>query len=94
MTIGKTDHSTLSGWSAVGAFLTMALAKAITALVLAYPLSWLGSEVFGGGIAARILFGQSGLSYWRCVDLFAIWNVARIRVKFSGPAQVEIQGDR
>jgi hypothetical protein len=94
MTIGKTDNSTLSGWSAVGALATVTATKVLTALVMSFPLSWLASYVFGGGVALRALFGPDGLSYWRCVGLFAIWHVARIRIKYSGPAQIEIQGDR
>ena len=94
MKVGKTGNSTLSGWPAVAALVTVALTKALTALAMSFPLSWLASDVFGGGIVVRTLFGQGGLSYWRCVGLFAIWNLARIRIKFSGPAQIEIQGDR
>lgn len=96
MKVGKTDHSTLSGWSAVGALVMIVLTKALTALVLAYPLAWLATAVFGGGSASalRALFAEGHLSYWRCVGLFAIWHVARLRIKLSGPAQIEIQGDR
>ena len=94
MTVGKTDHSTLSGWPAVGALAMIVITKVITALVLAYPLAWLASAVFGGGSASalRALFAEDHLSYWRCVGLFAIWHVAQIRIKFSGPGQIKLEG--
>lgn len=92
--VRKTDNSALTGWSAVGALATVAVAKALTALVMSFPLSWLASYVFGGGVALRALFGPDSLSYRRCVALFAIWFAARVRIKFSGPAQIEIGGKR
>jgi hypothetical protein len=93
MTVGKTDHFTLSGWSAVGALVMMVLTKVIAALVLAWPLAWLASAVFGGGSALHAIFGDH-LSYWRCVGLLVIWHVARLRIRFSGPSQIQIEGDR
>lgn len=93
MTVRKTDHPTLTGWSAVGALATIALTKVLTALVMSLPLTWLVSRVFAPG-AVRAVFGADQVSYWRCVGLFAIWFTARVRIKFSGPAQIEIQGDR
>ncbi len=94
MTVRNSDNLTLTGWSAVGAMATVALTKALTAFILAVPLSWLARYVFGGGVVLQALVGQDGLSYRRCVGLFAIWFVARIRIKFSGPAQIKIEGDR
>lgn len=93
MTVRKTDHSTLTGWSAVGALATIAVTKTLTALLMSFPLAWLASHVFGGGVALRALFGEDHLRYWRCVGLFAIWFTARIRIKFSGPAQIKLVGD-
>ena len=92
--MGKTDNATLSGWPAVGALAMIVITKAITALVLAYPLAWLASAVFGGGSASalRALFAEGRLSYWRCVGLFAIWYVAQIRIEFSGPWQIKLAG--
>ena len=92
MTVGKTDHPTLSGWPAVGALAMIVLTKVITALVLAYPLARLASAEFGGGSALRALVGEGHLGYWRCVGLFAIWHLARIRIKFSGPWQIKLEG--
>lgn len=92
MTLEKKDHSTLTGWSAVGALATIAITQTSTALLAAFPLSWLASKTFGGGVALHVLFGESRLSYWRCVGLYAIWFVARIRIKFSGPWQIKLAG--
>lgn len=94
MTVGKTDHLTLGGRSVAGALATIVLAKALTALVLSYPLVWLVNREFAAGGALRAVFGTDQVSYWRCVGLYAIWHVARIRIKFSGPAQIEILGNR
>lgn len=94
MKIAKTDQFTLSGWSAVGALVMIVFAKAATALVLSYPLVWLANKEFATGGAIRAVFGTDQVSYWRCVGLFAIWHMARIRIKFSVPAQIEIVGDR
>jgi len=91
-TVRNTDHSTLTGWSAVGALATIAITQTSTALLIAFPLSWLASKVFGGGIALHALLGENHLSYWRCVGLYAIWFAARVRIKFSGPAQIAIEG--
>jgi hypothetical protein len=91
---GKTDQFTLSGWSAAGALAMIAVTKALTALVLSYPLVWLANHEFATGGAIRAVFGTDQVSYWRCVGLFAIWHVAQIRIKLSGPAKIEIQGDR
>lgn len=94
MKAAKTDHFTVTGWSAVGALVMIVLAKALTALVLSYPLVWLVNKEFATGGAIQAVFGTDHVSYWRCMGLFAIWHVARIRIKFSGPAQIEIEGKR
>ena len=90
-TVQKKDHSTLTGWSAVGALTTIAITQTLTALLMSFPLSWLASTVFGG-VALHALLGENHLSYWRCVGLYVIWFAARIRVKFSGPAQITLEG--
>lgn len=91
-TVRKTDH--ITGWTAVGVIATIAITKALTALVMSFPIAWLINHVFAGGLAIHALFGADRLSYWRCVGLFVIWFSARVRIKFSGPALVEIEGDR
>lgn len=88
----KTDQSALTGWSAVGALATIAITQTLTALLISFPLAWLASHVFGGGVALHALFGSDRLSYWRCMGLFAIWFTARVRIKFSGPGQIKIEG--
>jgi hypothetical protein len=63
-----------------------------TALVLSFPLVWLANHEFAGGGVIRAVFGTDQVSYWRCVGLFAIWHIARVRIKLSGPAQIKIEG--
>lgn len=36
--IGNADHSTLSGWSAVGALIAFIVTKALTAFVMSFPI--------------------------------------------------------
>lgn len=91
--VRKTDHLTLTGWSAVSALVTITLTKALTALVMSLPIAWLVNHVFAAGVIQAI-FGTYHFSYWRCVGLFAIWFSARVQIKFSGPAQIKIEGDR
>jgi hydrogenase/urease accessory protein HupE len=93
MTVRKKDLTTLSGWPAMGVLATIAITKALTALVMSLPLAWLVNRVFAAG-AIHAIFGADRLSYWRCVGLFAIWFAARVKIKFSGPAQIEMEGDR
>ncbi len=92
MKVAKPDQFTLSGWPAVGSFLMIVLAKALTALVVSYPLVWLANYEFAAGGTIRAIFGTNQVSYWRCVGLFAIWQAAWIRIKFSKPGMIEIQG--
>lgn len=94
MTVRKTGPSTLTGWAAVGALAAIVITQTLTAVVMAFPLAWLASKVFGGGVALHALLGENHLSYWRCVGLYMIWFAVRVRLKFSGPAQIEITGDR
>jgi hypothetical protein len=93
MTVGKTDHFTLSGWPAVGAMMALAAIRSLTTLLAAVPILWLGRHIFGG-VLLRFVFGAEGLTYWRCVGLFAIWFAARVKIKFSGPTQIKIEGNR
>lgn len=84
MTVRNSNPMTLTGWSAVSVLATIAITKALTALVMSLPLTWLFNRVFATG-AVRAIFGADQVSYWRCVGLFAIWFTARIRIEFSGP---------
>lgn len=92
MTVRNSNDHTLTGWPAVGALAMILLTSVSTALVLAWPLAWLASAEFGGGSALRALVGEGHLGYWRCVGLFAMWHVARIRIKFSGPWKIKLEG--
>lgn len=92
MTVRSSNHLTLTGWPAVGVVVTIAATRALTALVLSYPLVWLANHEFSAAGAIRAVFGTDQVGYWRCVGLFAIWNVARIRIKFSGPGQIKLEG--
>lgn len=94
MSVRNSNHLTLRGWPALGVIVTIAATKALTALVLSYPLVWLANQEFAAGGALHFVFGADRLSYWRCVGLFAIWHAARLRIKFSGPAQMKMEGDR
>lgn len=49
-------------------------------------------QSFGGGVTLHAILGENRLTYWRCVGLYAIWFAARVRIKFSGPAQITIEG--
>jgi hypothetical protein len=60
---------------------------------MSFPLAWLINHVLAGGSALHEIVGSDRLSYWRCVGLFAIWFTARIKIKFSGPAQIKVEGD-
>ena len=93
ITVRNTNHFTLRGRSAVGVLLALTATKALTALVMSFPLVWLVNHVFGAG-AIQAIFGADRLSYLRCVGLFAIWFAAQVKIKISGPAQIEIEGER
>jgi hypothetical protein len=77
----------------VGTLATILITQTSTALLMSFPLSWLASRIFGG-VVFQTLLGESRLSYWRCVGLYAIWFVARVKIKFSGPAHIAIEGKR
>lgn len=93
MTVRDSNHLTLTGWPAVGAMMALAAIRSLTALLTSVPIEWLVRHIFSGTLL-QLVFGADGLSYWRCVGLFAIWHAARLRIKFSGPAQIKIEGDR
>jgi hypothetical protein len=93
MTVRNSNHVTLTGWPAVGAMMALAAIRSLAALLAAGPILWLGRHIFDG-VLLRFVFGAEGLTYWRCVGLLAIWHVARLRIKFSAPAQIKIQGGR
>ena len=82
----------VTGWAAVGYLVTVAITKVLTALLMSYPIMWLVRKIFGAALL-RFAFGTD-LSYWRCVGLFLIWFLARVKIKFSDEALIEIQGDR
>jgi hypothetical protein len=90
-TIRKTDHVT--GWSAVSFLATITATKALTAFVIAFPITWLVRHILGSALLG-LAFGADGFTYWRCVGLFGVWFVARLKIRFSGPSQIELQGDR
>jgi hydrogenase/urease accessory protein HupE len=92
MTTRKTDDLTLTGWPAVGVVAIITVTKALTALVMSLPIARLVNRVFAAG-SIHVIFGADRLSYWRCVGLFAIGLASRVKIKFSGPAQIKIDGD-
>jgi hypothetical protein len=92
LTVRKANDFTLTGWSAAGALVTIALTKVLTALLMSFPLAWLVNHVFGTS-AIQAIFGTGHFSYWRCVGLFAIWFATRVKIKFSDPAQIKMEGD-
>jgi hypothetical protein len=73
--------------------MALTVTKALTALVMSLPIAWLINHVFASG-TIRAIFGADRVSYWHCVGMFAIWFAARLKIKFSGPALIEIEGDR
>ncbi len=92
MSVRNSNHLTLTGWPAVGAMMALAAIRSLTALLAAVPILWLGRHIFDG-VLLRFAFGADGLTYWRCVGLFAIWFAARVKIKFSGPTQIQMKGD-
>ena len=80
----KDEGTTLTGWPAVGMFLVLVVTSVLTALIMAFPIQWLVSEVFSTP-AIHAVFGVERLNYWRVVGLFAIWFAARARIKIHGP---------
>lgn len=92
ITVRKTNNVTLMGWPAVSVMMALTLTNVLTALVMSFPLAWLVDHVLAAG-AIHAIFGTEHVGYWRCVGLFAIWNAARVRIKFSGPSRMEKRGN-
>ena len=92
MTVRNSNHFTLTGWPAVGVFAIITTTKALTAIVIAWPLDWLANHVFSPSLMLA-LWGEDHLSYWRCIGMFAIWHVARARINFSGPSPTQKEID-
>lgn len=90
-TFRNTDHVT--GWSTVGFLARIAFEKMLTAVLTSFPIMWLVRHTVAD-TTLRFVFGADGFSYWHCVGLFVIWFTARVRIKFSGPALIAIEGDR
>ncbi len=90
-TARQTDHVTC--WSAMGGLATIAVSKILTALVPSALITWLVRHIFAGELL-RFLFGAEGLGYWRCVGLYVVWFAARMKIKISGSAGIEIEADR
>jgi hypothetical protein len=85
-TVQKKDHVT--GWTAVGLFATVILARALTAFVMSIPITWLARHIFAHATLA-LAFGSDGLTYWRCVGLFAVWFAATMKIRFSGQVDAD-----
>lgn len=78
----KDDSMTLNGWAAVPIFLMAVLTQALTALVMAAPITWLVNHVFSAS-AIHAVFANDKLGYWQCVGMFAIWFAAKGRIKWT-----------
>jgi hypothetical protein len=90
-TFRETDHVT--GWSAAGILATITVTRALTAFVISFPITWLVRHIFATA-PLGFAFGADGFTYWRCVGLFAVWFAARVKIKFSGPAPINVEADR
>lgn len=84
--VHEKDHVT--GWTAMGLFAAVTLARALTALVMSIPITWLVSHIFAHATLV-LAFGPDGLTYWRCVGLFAVWFAARMKIRFSGQVDAD-----
>lgn len=78
----KDKSLTVKGWPAVPVFLMLVGTNALTALVMALPITWLVNRVFAAS-AIRAIFPSDQLGYWRCVGLFLIWFAAKGRIKWT-----------
>ena len=77
----ESKSETLRGWDGVMAFAGALLSSAGTALLIAFPISWLINHVFSEG-AIRAVCGGGRFGYWQCVMVYAIWYCAGIKFKF------------
>ncbi len=75
----ESKSETLRGWDAARALAGALLSSAGTALLMAWPISWLINHLLSEG-AIRAVCGRFG--YWQCVMVYAIWFCARIKFKF------------
>lgn len=82
----KDQNSTLTGWSAVPAFLMLAVTPALTALTISGPIAWLANRVLSTSLI-KTVFGVEQLGYWRVVGIFAILFAAKFKIKFHGSSK-------
>lgn len=61
MTVRNSNHLTLTGWPAVGVFVTMTFTKAPTALAMSLPIAWLVNRIFAAS-AIHAIFAADSLS--------------------------------
>ncbi|MFP5277378.1 MAG: hypothetical protein ACLGPM_09690 [Acidobacteriota bacterium] len=92
MSVRNSNHLTLTGWPALALLVTIALTRALTILVMSLPIAWLVNRVFAAS-AIHAICGTDHFSGWRCVGVFAIWFMARFKIKFSGPSPSEKEGN-
>lgn len=82
----KDDTGTLTGWPAVPAFLMLAVAPVLTALVTSLPVAWLVNHIFAAN-AIHAIFGVEHLDYWRVVGIFALLFAATFKIKIHGSSK-------
>jgi hypothetical protein len=82
----KDETKTLTEWSAVPVFLMLVVTTVLTALVMSLPVAWLVNHVFAIS-TIHAIFGAEQLGYWQTVGLFALWYVARFKIKVNGPSK-------
>lgn len=82
----KDESWTLTGWSAVPAFLMLAITPVLTALVISLPIAWLVNQIFAT-TAIRAIFGVEHLGYWRVVGIFALIFATKFKIKFHGSSK-------
>ena len=82
----KDESVMLKGWPAVPAILMLAVTPVLTVLVVSIPAAWLINHVFAANLIHSV-FSVEHLGYWRVVGLFALWSVAKFKIKFEGPSK-------
>ena len=82
----KDESWTLAGWPAIPAFLLLAVAPVLTALVVSLPAAWLLNHIFAPNIIL-LVFGVQVLGYWRVVGLFALLFVTQFKIKIHGSSE-------
>ena len=78
----KDESWTITGWAALPIFFMAVAMQMLTALAVAFPITWLVNHVFSP-IAIRAIFSHDLLGYWQCVGVFAIWFTAKGRIKWT-----------